>query len=77
MNKLALLGGIKAVHTDPVDIFDWPLVTPEVEAAVLEVLRAGKMSGTDVTRDAVRPGTQLGHGFTAGRHVWPGHWPRR
>jgi hypothetical protein len=50
MNKLALLGGIKAVHTDPVDIFDWPLVTPEVEAAVLEVLRAGKMSGTDVTQ---------------------------
>jgi hypothetical protein len=35
--KLALLGGPKAVKTDPED-------------AVLEVLRAGKMSGTDVTR---------------------------
>jgi dTDP-4-amino-4,6-dideoxygalactose transaminase len=51
MSDLALLGGPKAVQLDPGDIFDWPIVTPEVEAAVLEVLRAGKMSGTDVTRE--------------------------
>lgn len=49
-SKLAFRGGPKAVQKDPAGIFDWPLVTPEVEAAVLEVLRAGKMSGTDVTK---------------------------
>jgi len=53
-SKLAFLGGSKAVRTDPGDIFDWPLVTPEVEEAVLEVLRAGKMSGTDVTKEFER-----------------------
>lgn len=51
MSELALLGGPKAVHSDPGDMFDWPIVTPEVEEAVLEVLRAGKMSGTDVTKE--------------------------
>ncbi len=49
-SKLALFGGPKAVQSDPGKIFDWPIVTPEIEEAVLEVLRAGKMSGTDVTR---------------------------
>jgi len=49
--KLALLGGPEAVKVDPGDLFDWPLVTPEVEEAVLEVLRAGKMSGMDVTKE--------------------------
>ncbi len=54
MSKLALLGGPQAVKSDPGDLFDWPIVTPEVEAAVLEVLRAGKMSGLDVTRQFER-----------------------
>ncbi len=49
--RLALLGGPKAVQTDPGGIFDWPIVTPEMEQGVLEVLRAGKMSDTDVTRE--------------------------
>lgn len=49
-SKLALLGGPRAVASDPGDMFDWPIVTPEMEAAVLEVLRKGQMSGTDVTR---------------------------
>ena len=49
-DKLALLSGTRAAQIDPEDMFDWPLVTPEVEGAVLEVLRAGKMSGTDVTK---------------------------
>jgi dTDP-4-amino-4,6-dideoxygalactose transaminase len=31
-------------------MFSWPIVTPEMEAAVLDVLRRGAMSGTDVTR---------------------------
>lgn len=47
--KLALKGGKKAVTTPPGDLFTWPIVTKEVEEAVLEVLRAGNMSGTDVT----------------------------
>ncbi|MYB77575.1 MAG: DegT/DnrJ/EryC1/StrS family aminotransferase [Chloroflexi bacterium] len=49
-SKLALLGGPKSVESDPGDIFNWPIVTPEHEEAVLEVLRRGGMSGTDVTR---------------------------
>ncbi len=49
MDKLAILGGPKAVKTDPGDIFRWPIITEEDESAALEVLRAGKMSGTDVT----------------------------
>lgn len=48
-STLALLGGPKAVRTDPGDVFDWPIITQEHEAAVLEVLRRGAMSGTDVT----------------------------
>ncbi len=48
--ELAIFGGNKAVKTDPGDLFTWPVVTEEDEAAVLEVLRRGGMSGTDVTR---------------------------
>ena len=48
--KLALVGGPQAVTTEPGDIFTWPIVTDEDEQAVLEVLRSGNMSGTDVTR---------------------------
>ena len=47
---LALLGGAKAVTELEPDLFKWPIVTEEDERAVLEVLRAGTMSGTDVTR---------------------------
>ncbi len=49
-SKLALLGGPKAVKSDPGDVFTWPIITKAVEEAVLEVLRAGKMSGLDVTK---------------------------
>ena len=48
--KLALLGGEKAITIDPGDILAWPIVTQEDEAAVLEVLRAGAMSGTEITK---------------------------
>jgi len=48
-SKLALLGGEKIVKTDIGNTFSWPIITKEDEDAVLEVLRAGKMSGTDVT----------------------------
>ena len=50
-SKLALLGGPKAVQTDPEDMFTWPIITKEDEDAVLEVLRRGGMSGTDVTQE--------------------------
>ena len=50
MSKLAILGGEKTVKTDVGDIFTWPIITKEIEEAVLEVLRAGNMSGTDVTK---------------------------
>ncbi len=49
-SQLALLGGPKAVKTDPGDMFAWPIVTPDIEQAVLEVLRRGAMSGLEVTR---------------------------
>ncbi len=49
MSKLALLGGPKTVRSDPGDLFQWPIITPAIERRVLEVLRRGAMSGTDVT----------------------------
>jgi len=50
-SQLAIFGGPKAVQTDPGDIFTWPIITKEDEDAALEVLRAGKMSDTDITRE--------------------------
>ena len=47
--ELALLGGEKAVQSDVGNVFTWPIITKEDEDAVLEVLRAGKMSETAVT----------------------------
>ena len=46
---LAIQGGKKAVTEDVGDLFTWPIVTQEDEEAVLEVLRRGAMSATDVT----------------------------
>lgn len=57
MSQLALLGGPKAItyegtgKHDGSDVFAWPIVTKEDEDAVLEVLRRGGMSGTDVTKE--------------------------
>jgi len=50
-SELALLGGPKAVRSDPRDVFKWPIITEEDEKAVLEVLRRGAMSSTDVTKE--------------------------
>lgn len=50
-SKLALFGGKKAVKSDNKKLFAWPIITPEDEKAVLEVLRRGGMSGTDVTME--------------------------
>ena len=49
MSELAVLGGPKAITREPGDLFCWPIVTREDEEAVLDVLRRGAMSGTDVT----------------------------
>jgi dTDP-4-amino-4,6-dideoxygalactose transaminase len=49
MSSLALHGGQPAVSPNNEDIFHWPIVTAEDEAAVLDVLRRGVMSGTDIT----------------------------
>ncbi len=48
-SALAIHGGSKAIQSDPGDTFGWPIITQEDEEAVLEVLRRGAMSGTDVT----------------------------
>lgn len=50
--KLAILGGAKALpdHDEYESLFHWPIVTEEDEQAMLEVLRAGSMSGTEITK---------------------------
>ncbi|MDD3927377.1 MAG: DegT/DnrJ/EryC1/StrS family aminotransferase [bacterium] len=50
MSKLETLEAEKTVSPYAGDIFDWPIVNKAMEEAVLEVLRAGKMSETDITR---------------------------
>lgn len=47
---LALFGGPSAVDATNKDIFHWPIVTEEDEAAVLDVLRRGAMSGLEITK---------------------------
>ncbi len=49
-SALALLGGPKAVTKESPETFHWPIVTDEDEAAVVEVLRSGNMSGIDLTQ---------------------------
>ncbi|HUW84408.1 MAG TPA: DegT/DnrJ/EryC1/StrS family aminotransferase [Phycisphaerae bacterium] len=46
---LAILGGPRAVRQDQLDLFHWPIVTTEDEQAVVAVMRAGSMSGRDIT----------------------------
>ena len=71
MSELALFGGPKAITKDPGDLFKWPIITKEDEDAVLDVLRKGSMSGTDVTREfekefAAWQGLDLALGFSTG-----------
>jgi dTDP-4-amino-4,6-dideoxygalactose transaminase len=49
--QLALLGGEKSVKPESSDIFTWPIVTDRHEQAILEVLRARKMSGIEITKE--------------------------
>ncbi|MFP3895300.1 MAG: DegT/DnrJ/EryC1/StrS family aminotransferase [Anaerolineales bacterium] len=69
--KLAIHGGSKSVQKDSEGAFDWPPVTEEDEAAVLDVLRRGAMSGTDVTMQfekefAAWQGTEYALGVSSG-----------
>jgi len=70
-SQLALLGGPKAVQSEIGDMFKWPIVTEEDEQAVLDVLRRGAMSGTDVTMQfesdfAAWQGSKYALGFNNG-----------
>jgi perosamine synthetase len=70
-STLALLGGPKAVQRDPGNMFTWPIVTEEDEKAVLDVIRSGGMSGTDVTKEfekefAAWQGMDMALGFSTG-----------
>jgi perosamine synthetase len=49
LSPLALHGGPKTITSPRPELFHWPIVTAEDEAAVLDVLRRGVMSGTDIT----------------------------
>ncbi len=49
--SLGILGGAVALHGVhvPRELFQWPIITPEDEEAVLKVLRSGEMSGFETT----------------------------
>jgi len=47
--KLAILGGPKAIKSTAENMFTWPIITKQDEKAALDVLRTGRMSGLDVT----------------------------
>ena len=51
---LACKGGTCAITREPGDLFTWPIVTAEDEAAVLDVLRRGAMSGSEITKEFER-----------------------
>lgn len=68
---LALLGGNPVIQEPHTEIFRWPIITPEDEQAVLEVLRSGGMSDLHVTRKleeeyAAWQGTRYALGHTSG-----------
>ena len=50
--KLAVNGGSKVISEGAKheDLFHWPIIAEEDEQAVLDVLRAGTMSGTEITK---------------------------
>ncbi|MBE6551714.1 MAG: DegT/DnrJ/EryC1/StrS family aminotransferase [Ruminococcaceae bacterium] len=71
MSELALFGGNKAVTKSYPELFKWPIITKEDEDAVLNVLRAGAMSGTSVTMEFEKKfaewnGTKYALGFNNG-----------
>ncbi|MFP8890204.1 DegT/DnrJ/EryC1/StrS family aminotransferase [Natrialbaceae archaeon A-CW2] len=49
-DELAIIGGPKTVTLEDEHVFSWPIITEEDEGAALEVLRAGTMSDTGITK---------------------------
>ena len=45
MSRLAINGGSKAIQSGSADMFTWPIITKEIEDAVLEVLRRWRTLG--------------------------------
>ncbi len=71
--QLALLGGTPTVKIDdtPSEIFHWPIITEEDEAACLNVIRRNKFSGFDITEQFQREfaawqGTKYAIAYTNG-----------
>ena len=50
MAILAINGGEKALRKDYSNLFHWPIVTDEDIAAVVDVLKAGSMSGSEISK---------------------------
>jgi dTDP-4-amino-4,6-dideoxygalactose transaminase len=51
MSKLAILGGEKTISEVNDELFHWPIVTDEDINAVTDVLKKGKMSATEITKE--------------------------
>lgn len=51
---LASRGGTRTIRDEPHWLFKWPIVTREDERAILRVVRDGRMSATDVTKEFER-----------------------
>jgi perosamine synthetase len=69
--ELAINGGTKTVPPADASLFHWPIVTAEDEEAILNVVRAGKMSGIDITQQfekeyAAWVGVKYGLGYCNG-----------
>lgn len=54
MSSLAILGGPKTITTNDEWIFKWPIVNKAMEDGILSVLREGKMSNIDITKEFER-----------------------
>ena len=50
MSKLALYGGKPLLDYWPDELFHWPIVNDAMRQAQLDVLNAGNMSGTDISK---------------------------
>lgn len=71
MEQLALLGGMPVIEKEPEELFRWPIITEEDEAAALDVIRNNTYSGTDITikfqeEFAVWQGTEFALAFCNG-----------
>lgn len=50
MSKLAILGGTPVINKPDESLFHWPIVNDAMRKAQADVLEAGNMSGTDISR---------------------------